>query len=35
MKGDELYLQHILECIITIEEYTHEGQQAFNEFKIT
>lgn len=34
MKRDELYLQHILECVITIEEYTHEGQQAFFESKM-
>lgn len=34
MKRNELYLQHILECVITIEEYTHEGQQAFYESKI-
>jgi uncharacterized protein with HEPN domain len=29
MKGDRLYLTHILECIITIEEYTVEGKKAF------
>lgn len=34
MKRDEIYLQHILECIMTIEEYTHEGQQVFYESKI-
>lgn len=29
MKRDDVYLQHILECVVTIEEYTRGGKQAF------
>jgi len=31
MKSDKLYLQHILECIMKIEEYTLEGKHTFYE----
>ncbi len=34
MKCDRLYLTHILECIITIEEYTVEGRESFFAAKI-
>ena len=29
MKDDAVYVQHILECIARIEQYTREGQAAF------
>ena len=29
MKDEFVYLQHILDCIGRIEEYTQEGRQAF------
>jgi len=29
MKGDRLYLNHILECIRRIEEYTKDGRASF------
>jgi len=34
MKRDDVYLQHILECILTIEGYTHEDEQVFYESKM-
>ena len=29
MKDDRVYLQHILRCILRIEEYTQAGREAF------
>jgi len=30
MKDDEVYLQHILECIISIESYIPNGKNDFS-----
>ncbi len=35
MKDDKLYLEHILECIANIEEFTVDGKEAFMDSKIT
>jgi uncharacterized protein with HEPN domain len=31
VKGDQLYIEHILECIARIERYTKGGESAFHE----
>ena len=35
MKDDKLYLEHILECINNIEEFTADGKEVFMDSKIT
>ena len=35
MKDDKLYLEHILECIANIEDYTIDGKEAFMSSKVT
>lgn len=35
MKDDKLYLEHILECIAYIEDYTIDGKEGFMSSKVT
>lgn len=34
MKSDRVYVEHILECIQNIEEFTSEGREAFMNSKL-
>ena len=34
MKSDRVYIEHILECIQNVEEFTREGREAFMNSKL-
>ena len=34
MKHDDIFLRHILECVLNIEEYTREGAREFYSSKM-